>query len=285
MITLMATQQKADFAERAAGLISAVRPSDTLLAVGSVVSGLGSESASLDLLLIGPGAVADGIAASVASMRSGSYRMASGEIVTVRFCPHQEINAVAATIGRFDQAFLEPSVWANLPELSYQSRVLLHELRNGVVLANESIAQAWRQLLRVDQFHLYLVAAHLRKFASRRSGALRHLKDGDEETAQWALRECMEGLLAALLASVGETNPRKRWHLRLLRQHPEAVGTAEFEQVLRMFCEWHHAHVPEAIAAAVDTADALLSQIVLRCPALGMLASASMSDSTFFLAE
>jgi hypothetical protein len=252
-------------------LVAAVRPSDTLLAVGSLVNGLGSSSTELDLLLLGTGAPSKGVSATVSSMSSSYYRVASGRTVKVRFCSDDELYRIAETVDHFSQALIEPSAWANLPHLDEPTQVLLHELRNGIVLTNASIAQSWRETLRVDELHLYVATLHLLRYAARRRSVFQQLQDGDPENARWMLVECLEAILAGALAAAGETNPRRRWHLRLARRLDAGFQAAGVARVIDMIRMWPSDDTGEAVAAGLAVADELRDQVLHRCPQLSML--------------
>ncbi|KQY55342.1 hypothetical protein ASD11_17520 [Aeromicrobium sp. Root495] len=257
-----------------AGLADAIRTSDTLLAVGSVVSGLASSSTHLDLLLIGPGAPAKSVAASVAGLRSGSYVLASGQSVTVRFCSTQELAPVRDVVMHFAEAMVEPSAWANIPSLDHPTHVLLHEVRNGITIAHESIAQAWREALYVDQLPTYLASTHLLRHLDRRENVEQQLVDQHLESAQWMLRESLQDLLAALLASIGETNPHRRWHLRLARRHQEVLGHDLVDRLVKALCVWHDVDEEAEVRAALELADEVRRDIVERIPGLRVLSLA-----------
>lgn len=261
------------------GLVAAVRPSDTLLAVGSLVNGLGSSSTELDLLLLGSGAPSKGVSATVSSMSSSYYRVASGRTVKVRFCSDNELYRIAETADHFSQALIEPSAWANLPHLDEPTQVLLHELRNGIVLTNASIAQSWRETLRVGELHLYVAALHLLRYAARRRSVFQQLQDGDPESARWMLVECLEAILAGALAAAGETNPRRRWHLRLARRLDAGFQAAGVARVIDMIRTWSSSDTSEAVLAGLAVADELRDHVLHGCPQLSMLAVSGAASS------
>jgi hypothetical protein len=257
-------------------LIAAVRPSDTLLATGSLSNGLGSSSAELDLLLIGPGTQYAGISASVASMSTASYHLASGRAINIRFCAERELLTITELVSRFEHVLLEPSMGLNLPPMDLTTRVLLHDLRSGVVLANDSVADGWRQSLRLDQLPVYVAAQHLQRFAARRQNVEWHLKDNEREAALWTLREGLEELLNAVLAAAGETNPRKRWHLQLLRRHGPEFGDETVEALIRLLCEWPTGELHDAIRRAWEVSDGLLRTVVRQRPELSAIVNIAM---------
>jgi hypothetical protein len=159
----------------------------------------------------------------------------------------------------------------NLPPMDLTTRVLLHELRSGVVLANDSVADSWRQSLRLEQLPVYLAAQHLQQFAARRQNVEWHLKDDEWESALWTLREGLEELMVAVLAAAGETNPRKRWHLQLLRRHGAEFGDETVEALIRLLCEWPADEPHDAIRRAWEVSDGLLEAVVRRRPELSTI--------------
>lgn len=263
------------------GLIASVRASDTLLAVGSVVSGLGSRASQLDLLLIGTGSQQTGTAASVATVGSATYQLSSGAKVGVRFCTDKELDDLSTVTRRFEEAFFEPAMFANLPNLDIGAQVLLHEIRTGIVLTNVSIAQAWREQLRLRFLHRHIAAMRFLRFAARRRNVIGQLDDGDIDTAQWTLREGIEELMAAALAAVGETNPRKRWHLRLLRGLATEYGDRDVETLVHLAQSWEAEDPRRHVERALAFVDTFAELVVVKCPDLKVFApwhTAALAD-------
>lgn len=260
-------------------LVAAVRPSDALFAVGSVANGLAGPGSVLDLLLVGPGSRVSGMAASAATARSATYSLPAEASVRIRFCTDDELHELSSITARFDEAFYEPAIFANLPHLDIGAQVLLHELRTGIVLANSSIAHAWRAELRLEHLPRYLAAVRLLRYAARRRNVMAHLRDGDTETAQWTFREAVEELLACGLATVGETNPRKRWHLRLLRHHCTTLG-GDVEGVIGLAQCWSESDGPAHVHLGVARADAFAAHLVATHPELALFAPPAVTDRT-----
>ncbi|MFF4800395.1 hypothetical protein ACFY1U_18670 [Streptomyces sp. NPDC001351] len=249
-------------------LVPLVRPSDVLLAVGPAFDGR-DPWAPPQLLLIGPGQPPGGVTATVGAMRWGTYSVAGGDPVRLGFWTSQELSAIAETVDHLALALRVPAVRAHFPHLDLGTRKLLHDLRRGDVLAGASEARVWRERLGLDQLHLYVASIHLRRFAARRRQAESLLENEDVEDAGWMLSECGAELLAALLATAGETNPRRHWHPRLLRLHKETIGADDTARVLRLLrlgpCA---AGGADAIRAALREADRIHAGVLRRCPSL-----------------
>ncbi|MFD9004278.1 hypothetical protein ACFV0T_25535 [Streptomyces sp. NPDC059582] len=253
-----------------------IRPSDVLLAVGPAVDGR-DPHAPPQLLLIGPGRPPRGITATVGAMRWGTYRVGGNAPVRLGFWTSQELTAIAETVSHLALALRLPAVHAHLPRLDIGTRKLLHDLRGADVLAGASEAQLWRERLDLDHLHHHLAAIHLRRYTARRRHTDSLLERGDSEDAAWMLGACARELLAALLATAGETNPRGHWHPRLLRLHQEHIGAPDSTRALALLSAPCAAAGRDRLHAALRDADRLHAAILRRCPALERTARAAPS--------
>lgn len=244
-------------------LMPAIRPSDTLLLTGSVNGGLAHRNAVLDMLLIGSGTRPSTTGAALAP--SASYTLGVGRSVQVRFFAAEALEQIATTTSRFDEALYEPAALARIARLSEDTRLLLHEVRVGYGLLNPSIAQAWREALRADRLHCYLTVLHLMRHRARLRSAVSYAMDGDAETTQWMIKESVEELLALVLAAAQETNPRKRWHLRLLRDKEAVVGQEGVSRLVAALCTWRH-NIPEYLDEVVALSDDMIALSARLCP-------------------
>jgi hypothetical protein len=253
-------------------LVDAVRPSDTLLAVGPVTARLARRSAEPDFLLIGAGASVTAVAACVATADIASYRLPSGRAVKVKFCVDQELRSLSALVDRCESALSEPAMLGALSDLRIRAGDLLHELGSGVVLANPSIARAWREELHTDRLHLYLAAGYLTSFSARRGEIAAYLEDGDEEAAQWVLREAMGDVLAAVLAGFGQTTMQRQWHLQLLRRFSAELCPDKAARLMSYLSGWSPGLVVPPVAEALAFAVDLTTFVVRQCPELAPFA-------------
>ncbi|MFF0745854.1 hypothetical protein ACFYVL_36230 [Streptomyces sp. NPDC004111] len=251
-----------------AELAAAVRPQDTLLLLGD-----GPDGARL--LLLGTGPSATGAAASVAALGSGTYALAPGRTATVRFCGHAELASAAARTAHCAEALVEPAVRANAPSLDEATRHLLHRVRTGRVLANESIAQHWRETLRTDRLADFLLAEHLGRHRELRRAAAARLADGEPRRAQWTLRESLTELLGALLAALGETDPDRTGWLPLLDLHAGSLGPRTARDLADALLHWHDGATAEGhVRAALAVADSVRETVLERAAHLPLLRTA-----------
>ncbi|MFF1659152.1 hypothetical protein [Streptomyces sp. NPDC058255] len=255
-------------------LLPPIRPSDTLLLAGSVNEGLANQNSVLDLLMISIGGIAADSRALPAP--SATYLLGKGHSVRVLLYSSAALEEIAATTSRFDEALYEPAALARLPRLGEEARVLLHELRVGYGLLNPTIARAWRENLRVDRLHCYLAVLHLLRHRARLRAAMTYAPDGDAETTRWMLQESAEELLAMILAAAGESNPRKRWHLKLLRARQEDIGVDVVERLVVALTRWH-ADAEEHLGIVVALADELVSIAIGLCPELAAAADLDLA--------
>lgn len=210
----------ANLLETVSGVDAAVglQPEDVLLAVGSVVEGLGNSKSDLDLVLISP-RPADSLPRDVAV------------IVGKCLSDVQILNAseVEVLLGRLHR-------WAELPwdvthriEFSIEERRLLHRLLNHAVLF-EGGSSRLASLLPVRELvgRLKLqVARHLARTIQIDLAGNREVED--YVTLVLGAQELLGHAVDALLAGYYQTNPNAKWRSRLLNQLP-----AEWEKPLRL---------------------------------------------------
>jgi hypothetical protein len=210
----------ANLLETVSGVDAALglQPEDVLLAVGSVVEGLGNSKSDLDLLLISS-RPADSLPRDVAVI--------VGECLSdVQILHASELEVLLAKLHG----------WAELPwdvthrlEFSIEERRLLHRLLNHAVLfegASSRLASLLPTREPVGRLKLQ-VARHLARTIQIDMAGNREVED--YVTLVLGAQELLGHAVDALLAGYYQTNPNAKWRSRLLNQLP-----AEWEKPLRL---------------------------------------------------
>ncbi|MEY9878249.1 hypothetical protein ABH931_007776 [Streptacidiphilus sp. MAP12-33] len=262
-----------DLPAHLAGLVAAVRPTDVLVVAGGGAGARAAAAAPLELLLIGPGPGAPGgAAADVAGSGRGEFALASGERARVRFVPSARLTSLAQAPRRTVLAFDVPSMGAELPPLPYRDRLLLHELRTGVVLAGATQAQVLRETLCLDRLPEVLAALHLRRVTDRHHELVSLLAAGDTAAAAWVLRELATQLLPAVLAAAGESDPCRWRQPGLLAAARDRIGAPRAAVLGRLLAAGTDTTAASKITAALEQAQALAAWVRERLPAVTALA-------------
>ncbi len=246
-----------------------VAASDTLLVTGSSLTGLSRKQADLDLLVLGSKAChLSTHAASLHGATRARYRLPNMRHVTMRYVGADTLHALKERVQRTQDGFRVPSLLVGAPRLTLDDQILLHEIKDGLIVCNSSIAEQWRHALHSDSLPLMLAANRLSRYAARRINAEHFAVCGESQSAQWCMREALEELLAAYLAAFGRTNPRKRWHLLLL----ERLDCIRAEQAGRL-AALLSAPLPGTsdLSETLSVVDAVLREITAQLPVLGNL--------------
>jgi hypothetical protein len=189
-------------------------------------------------LLLGAADRASGSAASLESMDISEFSLPSGRMARIRFVPHSVLEELRSLCVRAVDGRSVPSMKVNPPTFAFSQLLLLHRIRTGLALTNESIHSAWRAELRCDALPSVLAARHLRFAGERVEETKALLAAPSLESAQWCARQAANELLAATLCSVGSTDPRPEWHLRQLRASTPDLGEAEVARLIDAVCGW-----------------------------------------------
>lgn len=188
----------------------AVAPDDTVLAVGSLVEGLGSSKSDLDLILlrtegrpIPPG--------------GGHVAWASSRcLVDMRAIPQAEMDGLQ---DRFETWAAKPWDLTHAARFSLDERTLLHRLASAVVLAAPTASPRRRT---PDRHALCRLKLHVARQAARTIQVdMAGLRDADDpHSLAFAAQELMGHALDASLAAHGFSIPLLKWRSRLLQSLP-----------------------------------------------------------------
>jgi HEPN domain-containing protein len=195
-------------ADRVLGL----KADEALLAVGSLVEGLGSRKSDLDLFWITPRSAAE------LPPEMSITLVVNRCLVDVRVLRVVEIENL---LDRFAAWCSQP--WNTMREAKFpiDDRVLLHRLLSGLLLNEKQKAamEGWRPA-RDDLARLKL---HMARHASRtiQVDMVGYRDHGDFHSLVFAAQEGLGHTIDALLAGYGYTNPQPRWRSRILRRIPK----------------------------------------------------------------
>jgi hypothetical protein len=211
---------------RVDGIVAAVDqavglgPGDRLLAVGSVVEGLGNRKSDLDLLLVA------GSPSGIACLpgRDEEVSLAVGRcLVDVRVVAGSTVDDL---MRRFDAWCRQPWRVTHAAGFTPDERTLLHRLGNSVVLRDDrresggSRVPAPPDLVRL-KLH---VARHLSRTIQVDMAGYR--ENGDHRTLVFAAQELLGTAVDALTAGYHLTNPAPKWRSRLLDRLPPTCGNS-----------------------------------------------------------
>ena len=201
--------------DRAVGL----GPDDVLLAVGSIVEGLGNSRSDLDLLFITP--------------RHDSQTVQSSVTLVVGKCI---IDVAILGVDAIDELFTRFEEWSTKPwnvthgaPFTLEERTLLHRLRHGLILhcgEREKVTSRIPSVLDLARLKLHVARQQARTIQVDMAG---YREVGDFSSLVFAAQELLGHAVDALLAGHQITNFTAKWRSRLLKSLPPdweaALGT------------------------------------------------------------
>lgn len=181
-----------------------IGPGGALLAVGSLVEGLGTTKSDLDLLLVT--SRHEALASDVVTLVVGK------SVVDMRVLRWAALDDL---VGRL-------RAWAELPwdvnhavKFSIDDRTLLHRVRNGRLLEGDPALIAARA---PDHTELCRLKLHVARQASRTIlvDMVGYRESGDHRSLAFGAQEVLGHAIDALVAAHGNSNPLLKWRARLL---------------------------------------------------------------------
>lgn len=192
-------------------------PSDVLLAVGSIVEGLGTNKSDLDLFLIGPRPI---------PAQESTTLVVGKCVIDLRLVGLAEYEALFA---RFDSWSQSPWNVTHAVKFSLDERTLLHRVLHSEVLyagpANDVTLPV------AQQAALARLKLHVSRQMARtiQVDMVGYREAGDYRSLSFAAQELLGQVVDALCAGHLLTNPLLKWRSRMLDRLP-----AEWEHVLTM---------------------------------------------------
>ena len=183
---------------------------DFLLAVGSLVEGLGNSKSDLDLLLITPRAEC------LLPPQDEIALMVGRCLVDIRILRTAQVEELLARLGE----------WARLPwdvthaaKFTKEERVLLHRLLHAQLVFSKDTVNVVPRPSRQAMARLTLhVARHISR--TIQVDMVGHRGSKDYRSLVFAAQELLGHAVDALLAAYGLTNPLPKWRSRLLESIP-----------------------------------------------------------------
>lgn len=208
-----------------ADVVAAVRTAvpdladNVIFLAGSMVDGLANASSDLDVYVIADAGVAGSATTSRRREKNG----------TIGLLESREINlsvldpaALAELAGSFAGCLAALSGDGGIVQLDSENDLkVLHRVRTGLPLRNDDGLRRWRDDLGCARLAAYLTNLHGVTALNRLRDVRGELSAGRDESATWMFREALVHAGQFALALAGETNPSRKWLLRLLR-HPGA---------------------------------------------------------------
>lgn len=233
-----------------------VRRGDHVLAVGSLIEGLGNDKSDLDLLLI---------------THENEVGDEKGWVMGGRMVDLRSISAktVAVMVDKLHRWVDQPWNLLELAPFSGDERLLLHRLAGGVEVfarPGDSPASNWLRPNLRDLSRLKLqVARHLAR--TIQIDMVGYRRDGDYATMVLASQELLGHGVDGLLAGFQLTNPNPKWRHRLLGRlpahwnHELAVWPAEMPA---QTAYWSYHRAPAEPTAGPSVSHALRSVALTR---------------------
>lgn len=183
---------------------------DVLLAVGSIVEGLGNSRSDLDLLFITP--------PSESQAEKSSVTLVVGKCI---------IDVTILGVNDLNKLFSRFETWSNLPwnvthaaPFTPEERILLHRLHHGMVLhrgERETVTSQIPSLLNLARLKLHVARQLARTIQVDMAG---YREVGDFSSLVFAAQELLGHAVDALLAGHQITNFLPKWRSRLLKSLP-----------------------------------------------------------------
>ncbi|MFL6245042.1 MAG: hypothetical protein ACJ74H_03385, partial [Thermoanaerobaculia bacterium] len=188
-----------------------LRSDEALLAVGSLVEGLGSSKSDVDLFWITPRGADELPPQSTLTIIAGEC------LVDVRIL---KVSDLQHLLGRFSAWCAQP--WSTMLEAKFNldDRLLLHRLLRGRPLSKTH--QAVVEPLQPARDDLARLKLNIARHTSRtiQVDMIGYREAGDFRSLVFAAQEVLGHAVDGLLAGYGQTNPQPRWRSRILGSVP-----------------------------------------------------------------
>jgi hypothetical protein len=246
--------------------VQPVDQAETVLLVGSIVDGLGTSSSDINLLIIGDRGLDATLVFGESGFEQSVARLPQGRRVTTEYWRAEDVERLQRRLSTVGVAIYEPSRLHQIEYFSDLELRLLHRLRTGLVLTNPLRAEQWRQAMEVETLPNYLLLHWAGAYQAMRDDAWAQAEDGDGLSAWWMARAALDYLGAAMLASVGETNPYSKWRPRLLQRNRPELGTYVVDRLFTLLSADPGIDQRSHLVEITDFSDEALTQSLARQP-------------------
>ncbi|MBB4636973.1 hypothetical protein [Longimicrobium terrae] len=187
-------------------------PADVLIAVGSLVEGLGTTKSDLDLLLV---------TARPGEQSGSEVAVVAGRcLVDVRVLPVWEITDL---VGKVEDWYRSPWDVTHAVRFTIKDRLLLHRLLRGRRLTEGSGGGTgdipWPRQEVLARLKLQVARQHARTVQVDMAG---HRDMSDWCSLVYAAQDLLGASVDALTAGYGLTNPYSKWRSRMLERVPDS---------------------------------------------------------------
>lgn len=222
-------------------LISKVRdisPESEIILTGSVPDGRGTRYSDIDVLIMGPRAEEDlraNVHFDLGLIVQNHFRLSGGQEVEVAAMVGSVMVGVVRKLKEAERLLSEPeTIDGRIPILDQSTYRFLDDVATGAPLVRLSdefdVFVRESGLGNLSDFVLLLaLVQHL----ATREDAVAQLERGKQEVALLMLRESVDHLSQAVLASTGIANTRLQWRLHFLDQARAAIGDIASDELRR----------------------------------------------------
>jgi predicted nucleotidyltransferase len=243
-------------------------PSETVFLVGSVPEGLSDPLSDIDLIVIADNDLGHDVVVHTPECEESVARLPSGQEINFEYWNSEDLEDFVKRLNASMDTIDDPSKLNKLFRFGDRELMLLHRIRAGLALANPEVAEHWRKRLRLELLPDYFIIMHLGHHYGYREDAIAQVQYGDRLAALNVMRMSMDSLAAAMLASVGATNPYTKWRTRLLEQNKEALGAAEVDKLMGFLFPDINADAATVVREAAAFADDAIAEAITRRPQL-----------------
>lgn len=248
-----------------------VAPGATLVVTGSVAAGRGNRYSDLDILMVGGNAEAcirELVHFDHGFLVEHPTRLSTGQEVVVYTVTASSVAQYGERLAAGGRLLRNPDVdLKGVPLLSRDDYRLLDDIATGVVVRGDPAAyDALKQQLFLEDVPSYALLLALTFHLVQREDVIGLMERGAHEPALFMIRESIEFLSEAMLASVGIANNRAQWRLQLLDEAADRLGAASVEEVKRMLLkpESDPARVRAAVDALIAVSDREMAAMIMR---------------------
>jgi len=192
------------------------RPGEvTVFISGSLLEGLGNKTSDIDLYVIGPVQPNGELVISKKDFICIAKHRLAGRRVDVEFWQPQ---AVAELADRLSSVV----IGRNLDAFECEEIDFLHRMKIGLPLLGAPLLEEWRRRFDFTKLVRYMkhqASVNLRDVVEDLEGML---DNGDIEVAVIRCHDLLGDLCEYGLRCVGETNPKRKWGIKLLSKYPDS---------------------------------------------------------------
>lgn len=208
---------------------------ECLALMGSIAEGLANEESDVDLLYIGSGDLKDKIVMQIdTSRKTGVSHDEHGREINIEQLEIDQLSDMEARVEGSLEIFQNLKKGRGIVvENNLDTLRMLHRIKTAIPLVNADVLASWQARLRVKEFHQFVCLSHVQYLMNLREDIVGEIEAGNIGSAVWSAR-CLYGprLVAALLASIGETNAHVKWHYRLFKRNADVLGEERVKEVL-----------------------------------------------------